>query len=89
MRLKTSCPSMPGSIMSNEIDRLVGGHLYPVLAVIGGQSSVAVSCEPALEEPRDTRVVFDDQHAHGIRQYNRVPRRFTARTEAILGEGSA
>jgi hypothetical protein len=50
---------------------------------------VAVSCEPALEEPRDTRVVFDDQHAHGARQYNRVPRRLTARIEDVPRKDAA
>jgi hypothetical protein len=48
-----------------------------------------MSCEPALEKTHNGRVVFDDQDSHGVRQYNRVIRRFTARTEAILGKDAA
>jgi hypothetical protein len=50
---------------------------------------VTMSCEPALEKTHDGRVVFDDQDAHGVPQYNRVARRFTARTGANLGKGAA
>jgi hypothetical protein len=65
-------------VEQDEVNRLVLGHQHSGVAVICGESLVAVSSEPALEEAHDGGVVFDDQDAHGIRQYNR----------AILGRGA-
>jgi hypothetical protein len=72
-----------------KVDRLVGGHQNPVLAVVRAYELMTVRCEPTLEEQGDGRVVFDDQDAHGMQEFNRVVRQFAAGTGDVPKKDAA